>query len=575
MEKFKYILGSLMIFLFMMITIYAGFRLAFRKLILPKVEIAGVEMTGMDKATALKLVSSYFETDPNKIVLEMDGKEVAKLTGIKVEYDLVWAVDQAMSVGRNGNILTQITEGAKTLLYGRTIDVPVSYNKSDLEDLVDQISDKLNQKPVWPKLIKENETYKLVAGKNGVEVKTADLMAEVVKQFGLPGHHAIQIPTNLVETKENDALVKAAIESLEKWGKDKLTIRFRDFEKQLGTDDIPNLFGLTNDPIDQNHFELLITQIKPLVETDPRDAVFVFEDNKVNEFKPEITGATIDIPMFRSKLAESLLSAEDKVLEIPVILTYPKIKTGDINNLGIKELIGTGKSTFFHSIPGRVFNVNLAASRISGTLVGPGEEFSFVKAVGDISKTTGYQTAYIISEGRTVLGDGGGVCQVSTTTFRAALDAGLPITERKAHAYRVGYYEQDSPPGIDATVYYPTADLKFLNDTGNYILIQETVDTKSMSMKVEIYGTSDGRKSSLSKPRISNQSPPPPTMYVDDPTLPLGTMKQIDWSAWGAKVAFDYKVERNGEVVYEKTFVSNYQPWQAIYLKGTGDLAAR
>jgi vancomycin resistance protein YoaR len=270
-------------------------------------------------------------------------------------------------------------------------------------------------------------------------------------------------------------------------------------------------------------------------------------------------------------LAEFLLSAEDKVLEIPVILTYPKIKTGDVNNLGIKELIGTGKSTFFHSIPGRVFNVNLAASRISGTLVGPGEEFSFVKAVGDISKTTGYQTAYIISEGRTVLGDGGGVCQVSTTTFRAALDAGLPITERKAHAYRVGYYEQDSPPGIDATVYYPTADLKFLNDTGNYILIQETVDTKNLSMKVEIYGTSDGRKSSLSKPRISNQSPPPPTMYVDDPTLPLGTMKQIDWSAWGAKVVFDYKVERNGENIYEKTFVSNYQPWQAVYLKGTGN----
>lgn len=571
MEKFKYILGSLVIFLFMTTTVYAGFRLAFRELIFPKVEIAGVEMTGMDKSTALRLVSSYFETDPNRIVLEMDGKEIYKLTGIKVEYDLVWAVDQAMSVGRNGNILTQMAEGTKTLLYSRTIDVPVSYNKSDLEDLVDQVSDKLNQKPVWPKLIKENDTFKLVAGKNGVEVKSGELMAEIIKQFGLPGHHAIQIPTSLIETKESDTLVKAAIESLEKWEGKKLTIRFREFERRLGIDDMLDLFGLSTDPIDQNHFELLIAQIKPSVETEPRDAVFIFEDNKVNEFKHEITGATLDIPQFRLKLAESLLSAEDKVLEIPVILTYPKIKTGDINNLGIKELIGTGKSTFFHSIPGRIFNVNLAASRISGILVGPGEEFSFGKAVGDISKTTGYQSAYIISEGRTVLGDGGGVCQVSTTTFRAALDAGLPITERRAHAYRVGYYEQDSPPGIDATVYYPSVDLKFLNDTGNYILIQETVDTKNMSMRVEIYGTSDGRKSSLSKPRISNQSPPPPTMYVDDPTLPLGTMKQIDWSAWGAKVAFDYKVERNGENIYEKTFVSNYQPWQAIYLKGTGN----
>ncbi|KKT64866.1 MAG: VanW family protein [Candidatus Collierbacteria bacterium GW2011_GWC2_44_30] len=145
----------------------------------------------------------------------------------------------------------------------------------------------------------------------------------------------------------------------------------------------------------------------------------------------------------------------------------------------------------------------------------------------------------------------------------------MPITERKAHAYRVGYYEQDSPPGIDATVYYPTADLKFLNDTGHYILIQETVDTKNLSMQVDIYGTSDGRKATISKPQISNQTPPPATMYVDDPTLPLGSMKQIDWSAWGAKVVFNYSVERGGETIYEKTFVSNYQPWQAIYLKGT------
>ncbi|NCP47056.1 hypothetical protein AUJ42_02090 [Candidatus Collierbacteria bacterium CG1_02_44_10] len=553
----------------MSITIYGGFRLAFKKLIFPKVNIAGVDMAGMDKPTALKLLTSYFEGDPSKISLESEGKIISKLTGIKVEHDLIWAVDQAMGVGRNGNILTQITEVSKVLLYGRTIDVPVSYDKDDILGLVEQISEKLNMKPTWPALRRENEKYRLVSGQNGIEVKQNDLIGEIIKQFSRPGDHVIQIPTNLVETKENGELVNIAIQSLERWSDNKLSIRFRDFERQLNVDEMSHLFGLINEQIDNIKFESLVSEIKPSVEVEPRDAVFVFENNKVNEFKPEVVGATIDIPQFKTNLAQALLSVEDKALEIPVILTYPKIKTGDINNLGIKELIGTGKSTFFHSIPGRVFNVNLAASRINGTLVAPGEEFSFVWAVGDISRATGYQTAYIISQGRTILGDGGGVCQVSTTTFRAALDAGLPITERKAHAYRVGYYEQDSPPGIDATVYYPTADLKFLNDTGNYILIQETVDTKKLSMQVDIYGTSDGRKSIISKPRISNQAPPPATMYVDDPTLPLGTMKQIDWSAWGGKVVFNYSVERGGETIYEKTFVSNYQPWQAIYLKGT------
>ena len=295
----------------------------------------------------------------------------------------------------------------------------------------------------------------------------------------------------------------------------------------------------------------------------------MFEDNKVKEFKPEIVGVKVDAPALKTKLATVLAEADKEALEIPVIQSLPKVKTGDINNLGIKELIGVGKSAFAHSIAGRVFNINLAASRINGTLVAPGEDFSFNQAVGDISRASGYQSAYIISGGKTVLGDGGGVCQVSTTVFRAALNAGLPITERKAHAYRVGYYEQDSKPGIDATVYNPSADLKFTNDTGKYVLVQTKVDTKKMTMTVEIYGTKDGRVVTVSEPKISSQTPPPATVYVDDPTLPVGQTKQIDWSAWGAKVSFNYKVIKGEETVFEKTFYSNYQPWQAVYLRGT------
>ncbi len=575
MQKLKYTLGSLIIVLLMVITAYVGFRLAFRGLIFPKVQIAGVEVAGMDRESAMKLLSSYFESDPSKIILEFDGEKVMSLDGIKTTYNPAWAVDQAISVGRNGNILTQISEEFKSLVNGRSIDVPVSYSTEELADAVDQVSEVVNQSPSWPKLTKEGNDIKLIAGKNGVEVSVDTLTNEVIKEFGLPGLHIIQVPTTVVETKENKKLVETAIVNLKKWEGVQPKLRFRDFEKKLTQNELIGLFGLMSDVVDPNNFKTLVDEIIISVETEPKDAVFVFEENKVNEFMPEVVGATVDIPKFRSELAEYLEKGEDTVLEIPVILTYPNIRTGDINNLGIKELIGTGKSTFSHSIQGRIFNVNLAASRVNGTLVAPGDEFSFVNSVGDISRATGYQSAYIISAGRTILGDGGGVCQVSTTTFRAALDAGLPITERKAHAYRVGYYEQDSPPGIDATVYYPTADLKFLNDTENYILIQESVDTKNLTMRVDIYGTSDGRKSTISKPRVSNQVPPPPTLYQDDPTLPAGTVKQVDWAAWGAKVAFDYKVEREDISIYEKTFVSNYQPWQAIYLRGTGEIASR
>jgi vancomycin resistance protein YoaR len=190
--------------------------------------------------------------------------------------------------------------------------------------------------------------------------------------------------------------------------------------------------------------------------------------------------------------------------------------------------------------------------------------------VGDISAATGYQSAYIIKDGHTVLGDGGGVCQVSTTLFRAALAAGLPIVERHAHDYRVHYYEEGGiQPGLDATVYGPTYDLKFKNDTPTSILIQAKTDVANLSLTFDLYGTGDGRKAQISNQKIWDITSPPPDLYQDDPTLPKGVVKQVDFSAWGAKASFDYLVTRGADVLENTTFVSNYRPWQAVYLRGT------
>jgi vancomycin resistance protein YoaR len=569
MNRFKNLVWFLAIVLLMTLAGYGGFRLAYRSLIFPNVAIAGIKVGGMDKMTAFKLTEKYFETNPNKVILRMDGKEIDNLNDIKVERDFTWAVTQAYGIGRNGNLMTQVAEQIKTILSPRDILLPTSYDANELSGYVDQLSEDNNVKAVWPKLISKNGTVSIVSGSDGIEINKEILSSNITRAWGLPDKQMLEVPVTRVITKEDKEVTEKAVAALNKWGDSKLKLKYGDFETELSSEEMIGIFGLSGEVVNEDVLGNILARVQPLMETEPRDAVFSFENDRVKQFKPETVGVKIDQPNLEKKLAEVLLTADSKELEIPVILTQPKIKTGEVNNLGIKELIGEGKSAFGHSIAGRVFNVNLAASRINGALVAPGEEFSFNQTVGDISKASGYQQAYIISAGKTVLGDGGGVCQVSTTVFRAALNAGLPITERKAHAYRVGYYEQDSKPGIDATVYNPTADLKFTNDTGNYILIQTIVDTKNLTMKVDIYGTKDGRTASISEPKISSQTPPPATMYVDDPTLPLGQTKQIDWSAWGANVSFNYKVTKNEQTVFEKTFYSNYQSWQAIYLRGT------
>jgi len=290
------------------------------------------------------------------------------------------------------------------------------------------------------------------------------------------------------------------------------------------------------------------------------------KDGRVQEFKIIQEGLQVDEDKFNKDFKDLFKSTSKLSMEIP----FEKIETSkDGSEYGIFSLLGTGVSKFTGSAQPRITNLTLAAQRTNGVLVAPGEEYSFNTAVGEISAKTGYALAYIISQGRTVLGEGGGVCQTSTTLFRAILNSGLPITSRHPHAYRVGYYEIDSPVGFDASVYQPSLDFKFKNDTPGYILIQSSADLAASTLEFRIYGTPDGRKVEISTPKLYNVASPPAALYQDDPTLAKGVVKQVDFSAPGGTAEFTRKVTMGNEVLFEETFKSVYRPWQAIFLVGT------
>jgi vancomycin resistance protein YoaR len=335
---------------------------------------------------------------------------------------------------------------------------------------------------------------------------------------------------------------------------------------------LTSILTINSELIDQ-----VLEQLGYQIDIPSKDALFKFENNKVTAFTASSNGKKLNqnqakkIIMSEINMIDEvkLQNNQNVVINLPVETLIPEITTENSNNYGIREEIGVGTSKFRGSISSRIHNIALAASKINGQLIPPGNIYSFNDSLGDVSAATGYQPAYIIKDGRTVLGDGGGVCQVSTTIFRAALSAGLKIIERHPHSYRVSYYEQDSGPGIDATVFSPSYDLRFENNTGHHILIQAETDKENYALTFRFFGTKDGRIAEIGKPIIYSQSSPPPDVYQDDPTLPVGVVKQVDWKAWGAKVGFTYKVTRNGEVMYDTPFYSNYQPWQAVFLKGT------
>ena len=319
-----------------------------------------------------------------------------------------------------------------------------------------------------------------------------------------------------------------------------------------------------------------ITRWKKEIEKPAQEAVLVIDkaSQRVTTFVPPTDGITLQsdaaVKSIFSGLAQ-LETSDQKSVTLPysVVKTPPKQELSQTNSLGIIQRIGFGESRYQHSIPGRIHNVKLTAEKINNTLVPAGAEFSFNKTLGDVSVATGFDQAYIIKDGRTQLGDGGGVCQVSTTLFRALLDAGLPITKRHAHSYRVSYYELNSKPGVDATVYGGDVDLRFINDTGFPILIHTETDSENLYMKVELFGTSDGRSAEIVDHKVYDITPAPPPLYPLDPSLPHGKVKQIDFAAAGAKASFKTIVkDKTGAVLRQDTYFSNYRPWQAIYLRG-------
>jgi vancomycin resistance protein YoaR len=188
--------------------------------------------------------------------------------------------------------------------------------------------------------------------------------------------------------------------------------------------------------------------------------------------------------------------------------------------------------------------------------------------VGDITTANGFVEGLVIGAERTAVGIGGGVCQVSTTAFRAAFWGGFPIIERYAHGYVVSWYEP--PRGLDATIYTPSVDFRFRNDTEHYLLVKPEVDTEEGRLTFVLYGTKVDRAVEMDGPEISNITKPDPPIYEEDASLAEGVTKQVDWAKDGMDVVITRRILYGDGRVVEQSFVSKYRPWQAVYAYGPG-----
>ena len=289
------------------------------------------------------------------------------------------------------------------------------------------------------------------------------------------------------------------------------------------------------------------------------------ESGKVSDWRVGEDGRELDLEASAKKINQAFgLGEKSLELEIKSLSVASFVSENDFK---IQEIIGTGHSNFKGSPVNRRHNIKVGADTLHGLLIKPGEEFSLIKALGNIDGENGYRTELVIKGNKTIPEYGGGLCQVGTTMFRTTLQSGLPITMRRNHSYRVSYYE---PAGTDATIYDPWPDYRFINDTGNYILIQSRIEEDDLYF--DFWGLKDGREVEVGTPVIYNIVQPPATKYIETDELAPGEKKCTESSHNGASAYFDYKVTypegATTTPVVEQRFSSYYVPWQAVCLVG-------
>ena len=310
-----------------------------------------------------------------------------------------------------------------------------------------------------------------------------------------------------------------------------------------------------------------------------QNAKFKVENGKVQEFQIHQGGKELNLEASYAVINNFILNLEEKKIgslcdvagnataenkiQLIVDITAPQVPIASVNNLGIMEMVGLGQSDFSNSPVNRRHNIKTGAASLNGLIIAPGEEFSINNALGEINGQTGYLPEMVIKGNKTIPEFGGGLCQIATTAFRVALNAGLPITERQPHSYRVSYYE---PVGTDATIYGPHPDLKFINDTPAYLLLQTKIEGNIATF--ELWGTFDGRKVEMTTPRVFNFVSPGPTKIVETEDLAPGVKKCTERAHTGADAEFTRTITPKVGEVKTEVWKSRYVPWSAVCLVG-------
>jgi vancomycin resistance protein YoaR len=544
----RMVLGLTAVLLVLAIGLFA-FRALYSDRIYPTVVVGDVNVGGLTPAEASQRLTARANQLETSTISFSYGDQVwtPTLSEIGASMDLQSSLAEAHALGRTGDAVQRLAFTGDLLQQDQVVPLETSLDRQVLNAWFDKVDQDIDQFAVNAAVVVNGSDISVSPDAEGTivdrEAATAQIMAALASLEPINA----ELPTTVDIPEIRAADLNAVTDEVRVAVSTPIRVTFENQSWLIDGETLAKYASAETileggRPVARLSLDVetlaadLRAEFGPQVNRQPVDARVGWGDGGLVALDPSTTGIELRATAFAEALEASFLSGHERV-EVPVVEVRPQIDDENLSALGITELLGRGDSTFYNGTWARNENINVATRLLNGTLVPPGATFSFNAAIGEITADKGYQEASVVVAEQVGRDIGGGVCQVSTTVFRAALLAGMPIAEWHPHTFRLSGYEGANwPAGYDASILQygpdPSAwgDFKFENYTESWLLVESWVNGETMT--VNIYGTGDGR--------------------------------QVDLNWWGVMEGNDAAftrviTDRNGEVIAEREFYSDFK----------------
>lgn len=494
------------------LTLLYALRVAYANRLMPGVYGDNIYLGGLTKPEAIKLLNDQVDQYGQASVVVNTGSAsqtfpAGQLIG---RNDSTALVEQLYALGRAGDPFSQLVEQIQLMVAGsdRTAS-SVVLNQDAAAKSLPLLAEETSKAVQNASFVISGDNLTVNPGQPGQRLNMGLATLQLQTQLGQlkkevslsPNQLAPQLDSSqlqresrLVSPYINTPLVLAG--AGQTWKIDANTIinwlKVTSPQKPLASQPLTNYysqqFGAAGVGFDRNQISAYLGGLAQAVNQDPQDAALTITDGRATVFAQSHDGRALDIAQSTDAVLQALSSGTSEPVNLAIATQKAAVSNETIDSLGIKELVSEGVTYFPNSPPNRLQNVRVGAARFNGVLLKPGQVFSFGEFLGPVGPEQGYTPGLIILGDHEEKAYGGGLCQVSSTAFRAALMAGFPILERLNHAFAISYYTAPyGVPGVDATIFYPQVDMKFRNTTDHYILIQTNM--VGTTLKFDFYGT--------------------------------------------------------------------------------------